>query len=193
MFQFNSTQNGNSLLGDVTLEGGGGSQVVQLFAAPAAYPVTWKGNLIVQGVNSTAVNNVQIGQRVFRGGDSVTYDNGAVSASGVASQYRHVIATTGETVPLSGNTGLTDGYLMTIRVDGTNYTYVYLFYVQNDGYGANQEYAQLANTRANNTSGWGPPTFSSNVNNMAVTNPNWTSGTTVTWTIIPFSAIATVQ
>jgi hypothetical protein len=181
----NSTQNGNSFIGNVTVET---SVSTTLFSCPGGNIVYWSGGLLMQG------GGIQVGQHVYRGTDIVAASNGSTSATGAQQSYAHAVTTPGEVVNLIGNTGSTLGYFLFVRLDAPNWYYQYTFIVCHQGYGAAQGYTQIANLFAYNASGWGPPVFSAAANQsyMTITNANWSTGTTLQWTTVPIGVLGTV-
>ena len=188
----NNSSYSTSFVGNMTLEGAAGSTVVTLWGGSGGGNATWTGYLLNSG-QAVSTNNLRIGT-INRALDSVDFSDGSVFSGGQMSSLTHTITTTGETVILYG-TDAPQGYLLSVRMNGTNWNYAYLFMVTAGVGGTGAQYAQLANTLGINVSGWGAPTFtnpSGSPSNLSVTNANWTSGTTVQWSIIPFGMIPRV-
>jgi len=186
----NSTQQGNTFIGNITLEGAGSGSTVKLFGGSSTTNNAWIGNLISLG-EQLGTNNLSIGSNISRALDTIVQSNGAEGVGGMMQSYLHNLTTTGESVVLTGS-GNQQGYLLAVRMDATNWYYSYLFMVTPTGYGGAPGFTQLAVPLSFNSSGWGSPTFSASSSNqyaISVTNSNWGAGTVVQWSIIPFGMI----
>ena len=184
LFKINSSENGMSFIGDISVEMGS-SQTVQLFTTGKS--LSWSGGIVSQGAST--MNNIQCGMNVMRGQDSYTLSDGALSSLGPLSFF-HTTSVLGESVSLVGSTLCTNGYLLSIRVDGPGYYYQSNYIVVHQGYGGNQAFSLLSTLLFNDGAGWGAPTITAGANNLTISNTKWTVGTTIRWTTVPIESLS---